>query len=103
MDRGRSFARRISWEPLPGAHFPERFEAELVCETKRGSSETVRIDDVFGNHTRPPGVETVLAKFRANAARSLKADALEALEHAARELGTARDLKVLSAALRQTS
>ena len=93
----------MSWEPLPGARFPERFEAELVCETKRGTSENVRIDDVFGNHTRPPGAEAVLAKFRANAARSLKANAVGALERATRELGAARDLKVLSAALRQTN
>jgi 2-methylcitrate dehydratase PrpD len=99
----RSFARRVQWEPLPGARFPERFEAEIVCQTKRGARETVRIDDVFGNHTRPPGAEAVLAKFRANAARSLKADAVGALERATRELGAARDLKALSTALRQTN
>ena len=68
----RELAQRIAWEPLPGARFPERFEAEVVCKTK-AETQTVRIDDVFGNHTRPPGSEAVLAKFRANAARSLKA------------------------------
>jgi 2-methylcitrate dehydratase PrpD len=48
---------------------------------------TVRIDDVFGNHTRPPrGTDAVLAKFRSNAARSLKADAVGALERAAQQL-----------------
>jgi 2-methylcitrate dehydratase PrpD len=102
-DTVRSFARRVQWEPLPAARFPDRFEAELVCEMKRGTSETVRIDDVFGNHTRPPGADAVLAKFRANAPRSLKADAVGALERATQELGAARDLKVLSAALRQTN
>src|SRR6185295_7709406 len=78
----RAFARRMQWEPLASARFPERFEAELVCQTKRGTSETVRIDDVFGNHTRAPGADAVLAKFRSNAARSLKADAVAALERA---------------------
>jgi 2-methylcitrate dehydratase PrpD len=102
-DAVRSLARRIQWQPLPGARFPERFEAELVCETKRGTSETVRIDDVFGNHTRPPGAEAVLAKFRENAPRSLKAAAVGALERATQELIAARDLKALSAALRETS
>jgi 2-methylcitrate dehydratase PrpD len=97
-----SLARRIQWQPLPGARFPECFEAELACETKRGTSETVRIDDVFGNHTRPPGAEAVLAKFRANAARSLKTDAVGALERAAQELAPGRDLKALSAAVRRT-
>ena len=99
-DTVRSFARRISWEPLPGARFPERFEAEVVCETKRRASETVRIDDVFGNHTRPPGADAVLAKFRSNAARSLQADAVGALERAAQQLAGARDLATLSRALR---
>ncbi|HEX6155578.1 MAG TPA: MmgE/PrpD family protein, partial [Burkholderiales bacterium] len=79
-DAVRSLARRISWQPLSGARFPERFEAELSCETKAGKSETVRIDDVFGNHTRSPGAEAVLTKFRSNAARSLKSDAVGALE-----------------------
>ncbi|HYX63702.1 MAG TPA: MmgE/PrpD family protein, partial [Burkholderiales bacterium] len=102
-DAVRNLARRISWEPLSGARFPERFEAELVCETKRGAKEIVRIDDVFGNHTRAPGAEAVLAKFRPNAARSLKPDAVGALERATQELGTARDLKPLSAALRHTN
>lgn len=93
----RKLAQRISWEPLPGARFPERFEAELSYETKGGKSETVRIDDVFGNHTRPPGEEAVLAKFRSNAARSLKSDAVMTLERGE------FDLKMLSAALRQTT
>jgi hypothetical protein len=61
----------------------------------------VRIDDVFGNHTRRPGAEAVLAKFRANAARSLKSDAVGALERVVQDLGAARDVKALSAALRQ--
>jgi 2-methylcitrate dehydratase PrpD len=102
-DTVRSFARRILWEPLTGARFPERFEAELVCETKRGKSETVRIDDVFGNHTRAPSAEAVFAKFHTNAARSLKADAVGALERSTQEVGTARHLKALSAALRRTN
>jgi len=95
----REFARRVAWEPLPQARFPERFEAEVVCKTRAGT-QTVRIDDVFGNHTRPPGAEAVLTKFRANAARSLKRDAITALERAAQDLGAARELKALSAALR---
>jgi 2-methylcitrate dehydratase PrpD len=97
----RALAQRIAWEPLSGARFPERFEAEVVCETKRAASETVRIDDVFGNHTRPPGAGAVLTKFRANAARSLTEDSIGALERATQELGGASDLKALSTALRQ--
>lgn len=96
----RELARRIAWEPLSQARFPERFEAEVACKTK-AETQTVRIDDVFGNHTRPPGAEAVLAKFRANAARSLTSASIGALERAADDLGAARDLKALSSALRE--
>lgn len=89
----RSLARIISWEPLGGARFPERFEAEFVCETKRGTEDILRIDDVFGNHTRAPGAEAVLAKFRPNAVRSLNSDAVGTLERATLDLSAVRDLK----------
>ena len=98
----RELAQRIAWEPLPQARFPERFEAEVVCKTKT-ETQTIRIDDVFGNHTRPPGADAVLTKFRANGARSLKADSVRALERATQELSVARDLKAVSTALRQTN
>src|SRR5437762_7607067 len=42
--------------------------------------------DVFGNHTRPPGADAVLEKFRTNAARSLNAEAVGQLERATHEL-----------------
>jgi 2-methylcitrate dehydratase PrpD len=99
----RSLAQRIAWEPLSGARFPERFEAELSYQTKAGKSETVRIDDVFGNHTRPPGEEAVLAKFRANAARSLKSDAVASLISAIDGLASASSLKALSSEVRRVS
>ena len=98
----RKLAQRIAWEPMPQARFPERFEAEMVCKTK-AETQTIRIDDVFGNHTRPPGADAVLTKFRANGARSLKADSVRALERATQELSVARDLKAVSTALRQTN
>jgi 2-methylcitrate dehydratase PrpD len=99
----RELARRIRWEPLPAARFPERFEAEIVCETKAGRTETVRIDDVYGNRTRPPGEEPIRAKFRANAGRSLPAAASASVERAVEELAGAPDLGALSRALRQVS
>jgi 2-methylcitrate dehydratase PrpD len=97
----RELALRTRWEPLPDARFPERFEAEIVCETRRGATETVRIDDVYGNHTRPPGADAILAKFRTNAARSLEPDAIASVERAAEGLTAAQDLAALTQALRQ--
>jgi 2-methylcitrate dehydratase PrpD len=99
----RELAGRIRWEPLPDARFPERFEAEVVCETKAGRTETVRIDDVYGNRTRPPGADAILAKFRANAARSLPNAAIASVERGVEGLAAAPDLGVLSRALRQVS
>lgn len=100
-DAVRELARRIVWEPLPGARFPERFEAEIMCETKAGRTETVRIDDVYGNCTRPPSSEALIAKFRANAARSLRSEAIASVERAVEELADTPDLGALSHALRQ--
>jgi 2-methylcitrate dehydratase PrpD len=54
-------ANRISWEPLEDARFPERFEAEIEC-----GGRTVRIDDVYGNTSRPASPDAVRAKFLAN-------------------------------------
>jgi 2-methylcitrate dehydratase PrpD len=93
----RELALRTRWEPLPEARFPERFEAEIVCETRRGAVETVRIEDVYGNHTRPPGAAAVLAKFRVNAARSLEPGAIASVERAVEAL----DLAALTKALRR--
>ena len=84
---------------LPGAL---RGRAGLRYET-RNETQTVRIDDVFGNHTRPPGADAVLAKFRANAARSVKINSVGALEQATQDVAAANHLRALSAALHQIS
>ncbi len=96
----RDLATRIVWEPLPDAAFPRRFEAELSCELIDGRTETVRVDDVYGNHSRPAADEDVRRKFRANAAHALDADAVAALETAVAELDRAASLAAVSGALR---
>ena len=97
----RELAKRIRWVPLRDARFPERFEAVITCETLTGAPQTVRIDDVDGNHTRPPAPERVMQKFRANAARTLAPGAVDALVQAVQGLALAPDIKALSRALRQ--
>ncbi len=96
-----ALARKVSWVPLANARFPERFEGTIVCELASGKTHTVRIDDVDGNHTRPPTPERVLAKFRANAARTLAPAGIEAVAQAAQGLASAADLAPLTRALRQ--
>jgi 2-methylcitrate dehydratase PrpD len=96
----RSLATRIRWVPLANARFPERFEAVITCELRSGAPQTVRIDDVDGNHTRPPAAERVMEKFRGNAARALAPGAIETLARAVQGLPSAPDLGALSRALR---
>ena len=97
----RALAQKVRWVPLANARFPERFEAVITCELASGKTETVRIDDADGNQTRPPSAARVLAKFRANAARSLAPEAIEALARAADALASTQDLAPLTRALRQ--
>ena len=97
----RDLAARVRWEPLPDARFPERFEAEIVCDTRAGASHTIRIDDVYGNRTRPPGADPIMKKFRANAVRSLSPAAGEAVIETAAGLMTAPDIGAFSRAVRQ--
>jgi 2-methylcitrate dehydratase PrpD len=92
----RILARKIRWEPLKEARFPERFEAVIDCETKAGEKHSVRIDDVDGNRTRPASEARIREKFRANAARTLTPSAVALVENF-------QELEPLSRALRQVS
>lgn len=98
----RALAAKTRWVPLNDARFPERFEAVVTCELRDGTRQTVRIEDVDGNHTRPPSSERVLAKFRRNAARSLRPAAIESLEKVCLHLDAPGSLAALTEALRQT-
>lgn len=95
-----ALAGRIEWEPLAGADFPRRFEAEIICRLHDGREHAIRVEDVYGNRSRPADSASVLAKFRANAARSLSVDAVSALEQAVSGLDQAGGLTELTAALR---
>jgi 2-methylcitrate dehydratase PrpD len=97
----RELAGRMSWEPMPQARFPERFEAEIECVTRTGTAHTIRIDDVYGNATRPASVDAIHAKFRANARRTLAPAAVETLARSAEDLASAPNLDALRRALRE--
>ena len=80
-DGARELAKRIRWQPLEPNDFPNRFEAELSVRRRDGSTLDIRLDDVYGNASRPAAADDVLAKFRANAGRALDEQA-RALEDA---------------------
>jgi hypothetical protein len=90
----------MSWEPLAEDRFPERFEAELSCRMRDGVVHEVRVDDVFGNRSRPTAPAAVREKFHANARRSLTDEGRMALEAAVDGFDQATDLTALSAAIR---
>ncbi|KMO12127.1 MmgE/PrpD family protein [Methylobacterium platani] len=94
-----ALARRIAWEPLDGARFPQVFEAEIVAETRNGARHEIRVDDVYGNAGRPAGDDAVRGKFRRNAARSLAPDGVASLEAAIDALAEAPRLDALTMAL----
>ena len=81
-DGARELARRIVWQPLEPNDFPNRFEAELSARRRDGSTLDIRLDDVYGNASRPAATDDVLQKFRANAGRALDEPAVRALEDA---------------------
>lgn len=96
----RELAARMSWEPLQAAQFPEKFGAEVACHLRDGKTETVRVDDVYANASRPAKRGEVLAKFRANAAAVFDAAALKTLEAALNNLDDTPNLNALTAAFR---
>jgi 2-methylcitrate dehydratase PrpD len=96
----RELAGRARWEPLADACFPERFEAELICETRDGATSRVRIDNVYGSANRPANASDVRAKFHANAALVMTSAEAANLEAAVDRLDRAKDLTELTHALR---
>jgi 2-methylcitrate dehydratase PrpD len=94
-----ALARKVSWTRLENARFPQRFEAVVRIELDGGRVEQVRIDDVDGNHTRPPSPQRVLDKFRRNAQRTLSTDGVARLEAACMTLSSSANLQDLGRAL----
>lgn len=75
-----ALAARSRFEPLAQHRFPNAFEAEIECRLAGGRTLSARIEDVFGNASRPAGEADVLTKFRTNAARCLPDASIRALE-----------------------
>ncbi|ETX30338.1 MmgE/PrpD family protein [Roseivivax isoporae] len=85
-------AARSTWRPLADSRFPERFDALLEIETVGGEVLTRRIDDVYGNASRPPSEDAVRGKFMDNLGDLADPEAAERLAHALRHLARLDDL-----------
>lgn len=75
-----ALARKCRWEPLEPNRFPQAFEAEIDVKLTDGRIERARVDDVFGNASRPAPRGAVIAKFHANAGLCLSSDTSAAIE-----------------------
>jgi len=95
-----ALAQRVSWRPLVGARFPERFEAEIIVTGRNGTKHETRVDDVYGNASRPAREDDVMTKFRVNARRALTAAGAAELERTIIAVEHEPSLAAMAAALR---
>ena len=99
-ERVRGLAKRMVWEPMQDAQFPEKFGAEVICHLRSGATQSIRIDDVYGNASRPANEAEIRAKFRSNAACVFESSASDRLEEILDNLDEASHLGTLTSALR---
>lgn len=98
-----ALAARMRWSVLRDSRFPERFDAGIRAGLRDGRVLQVRVDDVYGNASRPPGASDVMSKFTANLARLADPAQADALTRALEGLPDATGLAGLSGALRAIS
>jgi 2-methylcitrate dehydratase PrpD len=96
-------AARSDWHVLEDSGFPTRFDAFLRLTFTNGSVMEQRIDDVYGNASRPPSASDIDKKFNTNLTRLVPDADTSVLRAALAALNDAPDTKALSAALRTFS
>ena len=84
----RALATKCRWQPMESNRFPEAFEAEIIAQLVDVRETRVRIEDVFGNASRPAEQSDVVEKFRANARLCLPGAAIADLEQVFLEEGS---------------
>jgi 2-methylcitrate dehydratase PrpD len=102
-EEARRLIGRIGWTPLAEADFPSRFEAEIHCRLQNGETRSVRIEDAYGNRSRPASVAAVEEKFRDNLAAAGCESVADAIMAIVNGLDTAPSLDDLGAALRSAA
>ncbi len=92
-------ADRTTWRPLENSRFPERFDARIEIDGPGGDTRTLRIDDVYGNASRPPSEAAILAKFHDNLGPMVDPGRASRLAGALRGMGGLDDLGPVRALL----
>ncbi|MFV0492671.1 MAG: MmgE/PrpD family protein [Pseudorhodobacter sp.] len=95
-----ALATKSRWVPLENARFPARFEALIRVGLQGGRVLEQRIDDVYGNASRPAARSDIAAKFDANLAQVANAADADALHHALMSVSMADDLGGVSRSIR---
>ena len=95
-----AIAARRNWHPLKSSHFPKYFEAVVKVTLHDGSIFEQRVDDVYGNASRPASEADVINKFTNNISIIADEKAAFNLREALWELPKAPNTKTLSAALK---
>jgi 2-methylcitrate dehydratase PrpD len=77
-----ALAKKGEWKPLEPTAFPSRFDAEILFRLKDGAEHAVRVEDAYGNASRPASASDMAAKFVSNVGRALGTDGAAALSNA---------------------
>ncbi|WP_108658332.1 MmgE/PrpD family protein [Acuticoccus kandeliae] len=94
-------ARRTTWAPLENSGFPQRFAAKLRVTLHDGRVLEGRVDDVYGNASRPASEAALDAKFQSNMARACGPEAAARLSAAVLGLADGANVAPLTAALKE--
>lgn len=98
--RALALAVRTNWSPLAETAFPRRFDAVVRCELAGGELHEIRVDDAYGNASRPPDQTDVWRKFNANIARPRGRSDLAWLQYLIERVEDLANMEPLSLALR---
>jgi 2-methylcitrate dehydratase PrpD len=98
-----SVAKKISFKPLFGAGFPERFSGSLEVLLTSGQILSASVADVRGSQNRLLSSEEIRRKFTLNARRRLTADTVAIIMAEFDLLEDAPNIKPLSKALRSVA
>ncbi|WP_212525688.1 MmgE/PrpD family protein [Actibacterium sp. MT2.3-13A] len=96
-------ATRSRWEPLADSAFPAKFDAALRLRLTSGEMRERRIEDVYGNASRPASDAAIANKFTTNISRQAAAEDAARLGKALRGIAQLSDLGPVTRLLRSAS
>ena len=98
-----ALAARSVWEPLVDTRFPDRFDGALEIDLRSGETRHLRIDDVYGNASRPPSEKAIRDKFHSNVKGLMDDESAARLGDALKGIHELPNLRNLSEMLRSIS